>query len=68
VEGDVSLRDVCGEVASLGCFKEDSVEERGKLGVELLVELGGEAVGAGGLTVGEPLDGGNDFFGGYRLV
>jgi hypothetical protein len=64
VEGHVSLRDVCGEVAGLACFKEDSMEER----VEFLVELGGKAVGAGGFTVGEPLDGGDDFFGGNGLV
>jgi hypothetical protein len=36
--------------------------------VESSVELGGEAIGPGGLTVGEPSDGGNDFFGGYGLV
>jgi hypothetical protein len=34
VEGNVSVRDVCGEVAGLACFKEDSMEERGKLGVD----------------------------------
>jgi hypothetical protein len=44
------------------------MEERGKLGVEFLVELGGKAVGAEGFTVGEPLDGGDDFFGGNGLV